>query len=242
MNAATSDQVSDVVSSVAAPERFPSRGTTPAVLADIFRRDINIAIWQRKLDDELRAAVATFLASNPQFETLLAVSPDDALGRLRSALGRAAPTAFVHNIADLVYHFCSLLELGDIRLRLATLDRAMCPRFHVDMLHCRLLTTYHGAATEWLPHAAVDRSKLGPRSSAQSDLAAGLYRSESDIQRLNCGDVALLKGERWAGNANAGLVHRSPQVPEGKRLLLTLDVGDWSIPATAQPRSPSTPT
>ncbi|WP_428354217.1 DUF1826 domain-containing protein [Methyloprofundus sp.] len=35
---------------------------------------------------------------------------------------------------------------------------------------------------------------------------------------------ALLKGERWEGNENAGLVHRSPAINEGeRRLLLTLD-------------------
>ena len=36
--------------------------------------------------------------------------------------------------------------------------------------------------------------------------------------------VAVLKGEGWRGNQYAGLVHRSPAIPQGEsRLLLTLD-------------------
>jgi G3E family GTPase len=65
---------------------------------------------------------------------------------------------------------------------------------------------------------------FGAGSNGKSDLLSGLIRSASDIEQLACGDVALLKGERWEGNANAGLVHRSPAVTAGtRRLLLTLD-------------------
>ena len=47
---------------------------------------------------------------------------------------------------------------------------------------------------------------------------------KKQINKMTVGDVALLKGELWEGNEHAGLVHRSPLVPEGeKRLLLTLD-------------------
>jgi hypothetical protein len=56
------------------------------------------------------------------------------------------------------------------------------------------------------------------------DSESGLYQRKSDIQQLNCGDVALIKGTRWEGNENAGLVHRSPElIANEKRLVLTLD-------------------
>jgi hypothetical protein len=102
----------------------------------------------------------------------------------------------------------------------------MCPRFHFDQVPCRLVTTYHGAATQWLPNYSVDRSKLGRGSNGQPDSASGLYSHEPDIKQLSSGDVALLKGERWSGNENSGLVHRSPVTsPDETRLLLTLDFG-----------------
>ncbi|MNJ05207.1 hypothetical protein D3C73_1663800 [compost metagenome] len=43
-----------------------------------------------------------------------------------------------------------------------------------------------------------------------------------NIQRLQAGDVAVLKGEKWQGNEGAGLVHRSPSGHQ-RRLLLSLD-------------------
>ena len=207
--------------------RFPSCGDDPKILADIYRDDINIAIWQRKTGEQLEDAVEGFLAASPRFETAMTVSPDRAHTEVSEATGGAAPTEFADNVAELVDMFCYLFGLKRAGLRLATLNRAMCPRFHVDRVPCRLVTTYHGVATEWLPHQAVDRSKLGRGSNGQSDLASGLFANQSDIQRLTCGDVALLKGELWAGNDGAGLVHRSPAVPAGEnRLLLTLDISN----------------
>jgi len=109
-------------------------------------------------------------------------------------------------------------------LRLTVLDRAMCPRFHVDRVPCRLVTTYQGIATEWLPHNVADRSKLGAGNMGKSDDLSGLFECPSDIKQLNCGDVALLKGELWHNNEGAGLIHRSPQlVNNACRLLLTID-------------------
>jgi hypothetical protein len=100
----------------------------------------------------------------------------------------------------------------------------MCPRFHVDRVPCRLVSTYHGIATEWLPHNKADRSKLGMGSNGLIDRQSGLYKNDEDIQKLNFGDVALLKGECWEGNEGAGLIHRSPSVAENeKRLLVTID-------------------
>lgn len=207
--------------------RLPSYGNDPKVLADIYQEDVNIAIWRRTISARLDDAVEVFLAASPRFETAITVSPDSAHARLSEATGGTAPAKLVDNVAELVGMFCYLFGLRRAGLRLATLNRAMCPRFHVDRVLCRLISTYSGVATEWLPHGAVDRSKLGLGSNGRSDRDSGLFAKESDIQRLACGDVALLKGELWTGNDDAGLVHRSPAVPAGEnRLLLTLDVSD----------------
>jgi hypothetical protein len=209
------------------PQRFPSYGDSPSALADIYEENINIAIWQRTSSELLDDAVTQFLAESPQFKTAMTVSPDSARAQVSAAAGGAGPNELVENVGELVEMFCDLFGLRRAGLRFATLDRAMCPKFHVDRVPCRLVTTYHGVATEWLPHRLVDRSKLGAGSKGQSDLDSGLFADESDIRRLSCGDVALLKGELWAGNEDAGLVHRSPAVTDGEnRLLLSLDFSD----------------
>lgn len=109
--------------------------------------------------------------------------------------------------------YTCLLGARRVGLRLKVLDGAMCPRFHVDHVPLRLLTTYVGAGSEWLEERDIDRNRL-QLAEAPVD----------NIRRLQVGDVALLKGEKWLGNEGAGLVHRSPPTPRGeKRLLLSLD-------------------
>ncbi|MEZ8482112.1 DUF1826 domain-containing protein [Vibrio splendidus] len=203
-----------------------SASEQPTVLADIYQSDINIAVWQRQFDEDLTMAISEFIASNPSFSKSISLSPDKAYDKLEFATDGTASKALLENMAELVDMFCCLFDLEEVGLRLAVLNKAMCPRFHFDQVPCRLVTTYHGVATQWLPNESVDRSKLGRGSNGQPDCVSGLYNDESDIQKMASGDVALLKGERWSGNENRGLVHRSPVTsPNETRLLLTLDFG-----------------
>jgi hypothetical protein len=202
-------------------------GSEARVLTEIYRSTTNIAIWQRTLSESLTHAVDSFLAMNASYQVSMTVTPAGVLSSLNDALGERGQTKLSEDIAELVDMFCYLFELRRAGLRLTALDSAMCPKFHVDRVPCRLITTFSGAATEWLPHQAVNRQKLGIGSQGKPDNESGLYQHQHDIQQLNCGDVALLKGELWEGNENAGLVHRSPALTESaRRLLLTLDFSD----------------
>ena len=204
--------------------RRASYGSEAQVLTDIYLEDTNIVIWQRQLSPSLKSSVEAFLQANTNFQSSLTVTSDTALSSVSQSLGENAPYELSENIAFLVDMFCSSFELKRVGLRLTVLDRAMCPKFHVDNVPCRLITTFQGVATEWLPHESVNREKLGVGSQGKPDHESGLYQNQGDIQQLNCGDVALLKGEMWQGNEKAGLVHRSPQLPHDHlRLLLTLD-------------------
>ncbi len=207
--------------------RSPSYGEDPTVLADIYRNDVNIAIWQRTINGRLNNALQKFLAASAQFEKLLTVTPDSAHAAVIDGTGGSAPLELADDVAQLVDIFCYLFDRERAGLRMATLDRAMCPRFHVDRIPCRMITTYSGVATEWIPHEAVTYSKPGPGSKRQSGFGPGLSADESEMRRLTSGDVALLKGALWAGNEDGGLVHRSPAVPHGEtRLILSLDFCD----------------
>lgn len=207
-----------------------SEGKDPRVFADIYQDNINIAIWQRELADQLALSVDELLMAKPTLQASLSVTPKSAYASVNEALGATATSGpLSEDIAELVDMFCCLFDLKRAGLRLAVLRRAMCPRFHVDKVPCRLVTTYQGVATEWLPDHSLDRTKLGPGSQGNPDEQSGLFLHSNDIYRLNKGDVALLKGEGWEGNEGAGLVHRSPSLPVDKqlatecRLLLTLD-------------------
>ncbi len=184
---------------------------TPEVLSNIYQDDANMVIWQRDLSPELTSAVSEFLKTHTKTAAVLAVTPEDTQQVLAEAFGNSeAISVLSDDIALLVDMFCCLFDLKRAGLRLTVLDRAMCPRFHVDHIPCRLVTTYHGIATEWLNHEAVDRSKLGAGNQGKTDEESGLFKSPQDINQLTVGDVALLKGENWDESKGGGLVHRSP--------------------------------
>ena len=208
-------------------QRRAALGNDPRVLTNLYLEETNIAIWQRHLSQTLKQSVDAFIQSNPTFQLSMTVAPETVLSSVGESLGDSSQLELCENIAELTSMFCCLFELKRVGLRLTVLDRAMCPKFHVDKVPCRLITTFQGTATEWLPHHAVNREKLGIGSHGQPDDLSGLYQNSDDIQQLGCGDVGLLKGELWAGNENAGLVHRSPTLATGEqRLLLTLDFSD----------------
>jgi len=203
-------------------------GRGPEILKDIYLENINMVTWQRTLSNSIKEASAIILKTNPTLKLSQIVSPQETYSIVNEILGSSKVSSMLSkDIEELVDMFCYLFDLNRVGLRLTALDGAMCPKFHVDRIPCRLITTYHGIATEWLPHAKADRTKLGHGSQGKPDNQSGLFKTSKAIQKLNQGEVALLKGEGWRGNQGAGLIHRSPQLREEKsRLLLTLDFID----------------
>ncbi|MDD1793775.1 DUF1826 domain-containing protein [Enterovibrio sp. ZSDZ42] len=202
-------------------------GTCPTVLGDIYRDDTNIAVWERELPEAVQNAVSALIIEKPHYRASMNVTPDNVRESLEESLDPLLHQMLINDIELLVNMFCCLFDLKRAGLRLTVIDKAMCPRFHTDKVPCRLVTTYQNVATEWLPHNLADQSKLGMGSGGKPDNESGLFNGKEDIRQLHCFDVALLKGESWEGNEEAGLVHRSPaHDPSQSRLLLTLDFAD----------------
>ncbi len=76
-----------------------SASEQPTVLADIYKSDINIAIWQRKFDADLTSAIGEFIASNPNFSKSISLSPDNAFEKLEFATDGTASKALLENMA-----------------------------------------------------------------------------------------------------------------------------------------------
>lgn len=205
--------------------RGASASDCAEILADIYRDDVNISTWKRNLPLDLLKAADHILSSSYAFRFSSSLAPQDTFDSLYNALGANDAAQLIStDVAEIVDMFCCLFDLKQVGLRLTALESAMCPKFHVDRVPCRLVTTYSAIATEWLSHQDADRSKLGMGGQGKSDEESGIYRHRSDIHQLSCGDVALLKGESWLGNEGGGLIHRSPGLSnDKKRLLLTLD-------------------
>lgn len=200
-------------------------GDTPAVLADIYDAEINLAIWRGGQTIAVRAEAEMLCHLRPGLKLALSGNVGELLDELNKRLHLEQPLVALNNrIRECLVLFDELFDPPAMGLRLEILDHAMCPRFHVDHLAARMITTFCGPATEWLPNTAVDRNKIGPISVNQADDCSGVIRDMSAIQHLQAGDVALMKGNGWEGNEGKGLVHRSPESSmKDRRVVFTVD-------------------
>ncbi|WP_414159207.1 DUF1826 domain-containing protein [Pseudomonas sp. BNK-45] len=197
-------------------------GATPAVLAEVLQDEVNLGLWQRRLPAHIADFGELLLSLNqPLAESLALDLPDEeALPNLQGLASGFSDLhgydGFIADVSWLVSAFACLLGAKRVGLRLRVLDKAMCPRFHVDHVPVRLITTYAGIGSQWLREGAMDRRQLGQASAEPRDPTL--------IQQIGSGEVALFKGEKWHGNQGFGLIHRSPQpAPGERRLILTLD-------------------
>ncbi len=204
-------------------------GNDLMVLTDIYQDDINLVRWRAPvLAPEVMAYLhsLTQAASTPRITTVM--SAQGCIDPLRDCFREhSARPALVSWLAQCIELFACLFEQKRVGVRLCCLNSAMCPRFHTDNIPVRLVHTLVGPGTEWLSEDNLDRSRLGRGNGGLSDEHSGVVFEPRNIQRLNAGDVALLKGSGWVGNEHAGLVHRSPAVASGTgRWVLTLDLAD----------------
>ncbi|WP_445004020.1 DUF1826 domain-containing protein [Halomonas mongoliensis] len=208
-----------------ADEGVPSHlalGDEIDVLPRIFDDEVNIAVMRRRLSAALQQSVQAQCQTERAWQLAWLGQPGDGLRAdlLERLPAAEAAEALVEDVQLLAEAMAYLFATDTVGIRLRLLDAAMCPRFHVDNLPVRLVTTYHGPGSEWLPEEAVNREGLGAPSADKPEIV----RDPAAIQRLSAGDLALLKGGGWEGNEQRALVHRSPALIEGqKRLLLTID-------------------
>lgn len=199
-----------------------------ADLAGILEPGVNLCMVRRQPEMPVETFVAALLKQAGDIELSIPVRLDrfDFLSLLKEFRELQGHAAWCRDVARLAATFCDLFETEEAGLRLRTLNNAMCPRFHVDHVPCRLVCTYGGLGTQWLPDDAVDRSKLGHRAHGLPDEESGLILHDEAVREMPSYAIGLLKGAKWPGFEERGIVHRSPRpTPEHpRRLLLTLDL------------------
>lgn len=187
-----------------------------SALTDIYQDEITLAVWRRQLDTQVAMYAQQLMSVTPLFQTRLIQTPVQIEAELNADLPQGNHRqAFIADVVLVAEMYACLFELEFVGMRLSTLQTAMCPKFHVDRVPARLITTYAGTkGTEWHSTENVARFEDGslvPVAGANPNI-------------LGVGDVALLKGEMWSGNEGRGLVHRSPQASSSeRRLVMTLD-------------------
>lgn len=137
--------------------------------------------------------------------------------QVNRALGSNAHPCLVDEIDAASQLLADLLGCDSVGIRIATLNGPMCPKFHRDHVHCRLLMTLLGPGTEWIAHDDVDNDAFADRTSASVPVVDG-----KPVRHLEPGSWSLLKGGLWDVANYQGVVHRSPHY-DGDRLLVSID-------------------
>ncbi len=101
------------------------------------------------------------------------------------------------DMVEICMRFCDAQASEAISFWLGT-DRG-CRRYHMDNVPMRLLVTYTGKGTEWLPDEAADHAAYKNRASNEA-----IVKDPSAIRHMENWDIAIFKG------GPNGLLHRTP--------------------------------
>lgn len=198
-----------------------SIGRDIKVLNDIHQDHINISIYERAFQP-MRDEILQFLTQQDIRLKLTGDVEGLIQGFSDSLAEQDLPHDwFLNDFSTLLKSFEKITEAKVFRVFFATVTSDMCRRFHTDVNKLRLLCTYAGPGTLWLPEEAIDR--YAHNSGKTND---EIVTNTQLIQQVNTGDVAILKGALYP-NAKAAM-HRSPSIEEAneKRLLLRIDIDD----------------
>ncbi|HTZ86391.1 MAG TPA: DUF1826 domain-containing protein [Solirubrobacteraceae bacterium] len=198
---------------------------TPQGVEQLHDPSVDLWLWQRTLSRLLSDSAAR-LAARP-FALRLSVAAAAPRVPLTDALDRAGVDErslhlWAHELSTMV-ELLGRLGHSEVLVRLEGGSRVgAAPRYHVDGTSVRLLCTYAGPGTEWLPEHAVDRRQLKRRRSHPPPTSSRIARHPRAVQRTQPGWVAIIRGASGESALRRGLVHRSPAstVP---RLRLRID-------------------
>lgn len=184
----------------------------PTVLFQVRNPDCNLAIWRRQRLEENRELTTWLDALEPtEIPKLRVLSRRETMpGLIREACERSMPEGLQRDwiIQDLIRHTAAMFDFSAKDILKIRLDRVVgpaCPRFHHDAVGVRLLCTYRGPGTEWVPNDCVNIDAVG-QGLPNEDIVP---QAESVTQRIPRFAVSYLKGKN-APDGSLGIVHRSP--------------------------------
>lgn len=233
----------DLVARTAATPSF-RLGASPSVLAHATRLGVDVAVWTRGVPEAVRDALAAWTASAPpSLDRPLSLRSSIASVRRTAStccpLGAVLATVPVEarrwlcdDVSLLLERFGAVAHVEQAHVFFGVIRDDQCRKFHVDAVHLRLVTTYVGPGTEWVPSEAVDRDALARLTPCPSEANAGIVRIASAVRRAEPGHVLVLKGGRNASAAGAGAVHRSPAIAHRGEARVTLVVTAGGTPST----------
>ena len=181
--------------------------------------------WERALADEVRD-LAREMSDGPWFELRVTAAVGQLVETVEQGLDEAgvaagaARRALADDIATLGRMVAEAASRSQVLVRVEVNAAEMCPVFHQDANVMRLLCTYAGPGTEWLPESSVDRAELGLRGRTPAAANAAIACGPSHHSQP--GEVLILTGSRF-DERGVGAIHKSPAAELGTRLFVAID-------------------
>lgn len=191
------------------------RATKAVELAAIYEPGVDVVVLERRpsaaLREDARRLAQASLDVSLRLRSVAPIEVEPAL---------SGYPALASDLAELTTLAMDLFEAREVGLRLRSLSAPMCPRFHVDRVVARVVCTYQGPGTEWVPDGSIHRARLGGASDDGTILAPG-----TQISAAPTFAIALLKGDAFPGHQGHGVMHRSPPASAAseRRLFLSID-------------------
>jgi hypothetical protein len=195
-------------------------------MSAILEPQYNLVHWPRQQD----AAIIRFLEALSQLQPKLEPFQDSVEAnllayRLSDHLApfcRGNEAGFDRLCTDLgalATAFASLANSPRLRVFFGLVQHDMCRLFHTDAIELRLLCTYLGPGTLWVPDRYVNWDRMHEPSNEAR------VRDQSQVQQCGPFEVAILKGAMYEPNDGPAVLHRSPTVAEAgtTRVLLRFD-------------------
>ena len=122
---------------------------------------------------------------------------------------------WLEDISLLCKLFCDIEKSNYISLWLGS--KRGCQRYHIDDVPQRLLVTYAGQGTEWIPDEAADRNAY-----YNGEPNENIIKDKSATKYIDKWDVAIFRG------GSNGLLHKTPKTAlKTSSVLMRLDYSKY---------------
>lgn len=204
------------------PDPSTLRGASAEVEASerLARSDVNLVSWHRELPPGLGAQLVEWAKHFPAHFDEIVRMPNYDLSAATRGLAEPARAWLTMDVAVLIARLAHLADARRLRVSFGAVRTDQCRKFHVDHLRYRLVTTYVGPGTEWVPDEAVRREALDHPPDCPCDANQEIVREPSAIRHAVPGEVIVMKGARHPGRR--GAVHRSPPIEGTGRVRVVL--------------------
>lgn len=185
-------------------------------LFDILKKGTNITIWKRRPS----AGIINYLDILAKMKNFSLQVNASEVGLIRDYLpnhSRYSCYEFANDIIQLSNLFKKVTGIENHNIHISTIETTQCPLFHVDFLFYRMICTYTGPGTQWIPNINADRNQLGCGRNNNMVKDFRLVRETENF------DVILMKGDLHSSDPNNGCIHKSPEIQNGSRIFVRID-------------------